>query len=47
MFIQAIESDLKLALVEPSFANKYLKIVTNQRDYLLQWLAWPLHANSP
>jgi len=46
MFIQAIESDLKLALVEPSFASKYLKIVTNQRDYLLQWLAWPLHANS-
>jgi RimJ/RimL family protein N-acetyltransferase len=46
MFTMKIESDLELALVEPSFAHKYLEIVTNQRDYLSQWLAWPLHAKS-
>jgi ribosomal-protein-serine acetyltransferase len=46
MFTMKIESDLELALVEPSFAHKYLAIVTNQRDYLSQWLAWPLHAKS-
>ena len=44
MFTLDVEDDLQLALVEPSFAPLYCGIVSKQRDYLGQWLAWPPHA---
>lgn len=46
MFKMEVEKDLALALVEPKFASKYLAIVSNQRDYLSEWLAWPPHAKN-
>ncbi len=45
MFTMTIEPDLDLALVKPEFAKSYLEIVLKDRDYLSQWLAWPLHAH--
>ncbi|GAL17148.1 ribosomal-protein-L7p-serine acetyltransferase [Vibrio maritimus] len=44
MFTLKVDRDLSLALVQPSFAARYLEIVTHERDYLSQWLAWPPHA---
>jgi len=41
-----VDSELELALVERSFAHKYFDIVSAQRKYLSQWLAWPPHAKS-
>jgi ribosomal-protein-serine acetyltransferase len=46
MFTLEVEEDLELALVEPKFASKYLDIVSNQCDYLSEWLAWPPHAEN-
>ncbi|MDN3679281.1 GNAT family protein [Vibrio tapetis subsp. quintayensis] len=46
MFTLDVDSELKLALIQPSFAKKYLEIVTEQRDYLSEWLAWPPHGKS-
>ncbi len=46
MFTMEVDDDIKLALVQPSFAQRYLDIVANQKDDLGQWLAWPLHADS-
>jgi ribosomal-protein-serine acetyltransferase len=46
MFTLKIESSLELVLVKPSFAKDYYTIVCAQRDYLGQWLAWPVHADS-
>ncbi|MEZ5476578.1 MAG: GNAT family protein [Thiolinea sp.] len=46
MFTLDIEAGLALALVQPSFATRYLEIVSRERDYLSQWLAWPQHADS-
>lgn len=46
MFTVEVEEDLELALVEPKFASKYLEIVSSQRDYLGEWLAWPPHAEN-
>lgn len=37
---------MELALVEPKLASKYFKIVSNQRDYLSEWLAWPSYAEN-
>ncbi|PID66651.1 MAG: RimJ/RimL family protein N-acetyltransferase [Gammaproteobacteria bacterium] len=45
MFTLTINTDLKLALVETSFAKSYYSIVCQQRDYLQQWLPWAKHAN--
>lgn len=45
MFTLTIDDNLGLALVEPSFAPLYLQIISKQRDYLSQWLAWPPHAH--
>jgi len=44
MFTVEVEEGLELALVEPKFASEYLAIVSNQRDYLAEWLAWPPYA---
>ncbi len=46
MFTLDVDSELKLALVQPSFAKKYVEIVTEQREYLSEWLAWPPHGKS-
>lgn len=46
MFSLRIEKDLKLVLVQPSFASRYFEIVQSEREYLSQWLAWPPHADS-
>ncbi|OEF25575.1 GNAT family N-acetyltransferase [Vibrio rumoiensis] len=46
MFTLEIDSDLRLALIERSFAKQYLEIVSNQQEYLSQWLAWPPHAKT-
>lgn len=46
MFTVEVEDNLVLSLVENSFAVKYFDIVTEQRDYLGQWLAWPPMADS-
>lgn len=45
MFTLLIGKGLELALVERSFAAKYLEIVEREREYLSQWLAWPPHAD--
>lgn len=44
MFTLEVEDNLELALVEPKFAPEYLKITSDQREYLGEWLAWPAHA---
>ncbi len=44
MFTLDVDKELKLALVEPKFASRYFSIVSEQREYLSQWLAWPPHA---
>jgi len=44
MFTLKVEDDLELTLVEPKFASNYLDIVSEQREYLGEWLAWPAHA---
>lgn len=46
MFTLTVNNNLKLALVQPSFAECYYQIVSEQRDYLKQWLAWPEHADN-
>ncbi|EGR0791484.1 N-acetyltransferase [Vibrio vulnificus] len=46
MFTLKVDDSVSLALVEPKFAVNYLKIVSQERDYLSQWLAWPIHADS-
>lgn len=46
MFTLDVDTDLKLALVSQKFAPHYLEIVSREREYLSQWLAWPPHANS-
>jgi ribosomal-protein-serine acetyltransferase len=46
MFTLEVENGLRLALVEPKFAPLYLDIVTAQREYLSEWLAWPPHADN-
>jgi len=45
MFTIEIEQGLELALVQRSFAAKYLEIVSREREYLSQWLVWPPHAH--
>ncbi|MGF1778940.1 GNAT family N-acetyltransferase [Vibrio nomapromontoriensis] len=42
MFSMDVEKGLVLALVQPKFAQSYLDIVARERDYLSQWLAWPM-----
>lgn len=45
MFTLKVADDIALALVQPSFARHFYEIVCREREYLSQWLAWPLHAN--
>ena len=46
MFTLQVEQGLELALVEANFAACYLDIVSKQREYLSQWLSWPIHAEN-
>ncbi|MDC5839277.1 MULTISPECIES: GNAT family N-acetyltransferase [Vibrio oreintalis group] len=46
MFTQKVDDDISIALVQESFAVKYSELVTDQIDYLSQWLAWPPHCTS-
>lgn len=41
MFTATIDHELKLALIQESFAPRYVELVSEQKDYLSQWLAWP------
>ncbi|MEZ8140996.1 GNAT family N-acetyltransferase [Enterovibrio sp. FF113] len=45
MFIFTVDDEVSLALVQPSFAKDYYRIVCQERAYLSTWLAWPPHAN--
>jgi ribosomal-protein-serine acetyltransferase len=44
MFTLDANHEIKLALVEPSFAEHYFDIIQKHRKTLSQWLAWPPHA---
>ncbi|WP_341665270.1 GNAT family protein [Vibrio sp.] len=46
MFTLQVEQGLELALVEANFAACYLDIVSKQREYLSQWLSWPMYAEN-
>lgn len=46
MFKQRVDEEIELVLVEPSFAQYYLEIVTRERAYLSEWLVWPPLAKS-
>jgi len=46
MFTLNIGPDLQLAIVQPSFASRYLDIVCEERAYLSKWLPWATHANN-
>lgn len=46
MFIRTVDTELSIALVEPSFAQEYFEIVSKEQSYLSQWLAWPPHAKN-
>ncbi|WP_087024182.1 GNAT family N-acetyltransferase [Thaumasiovibrio subtropicus] len=40
MFREEVDSEISLALVEPSFATQYHHIVLEQKAYLGEWLPW-------
>lgn len=40
MFTRTIDNELSLVLVQPSFARAYWRIVSQQKDYLGEWLPW-------
>lgn len=46
MFTLNIGPDLQLAIVEPSFATRYLDIANEERAYLCKWLRWATHAHN-
>lgn len=46
MFTRTIDDDLELKLVHPSFAPRYLELVTQHQESLAEWLVWPPHGDS-
>ncbi|EGU34297.1 GNAT family N-acetyltransferase [Vibrio scophthalmi] len=46
MFTVHIDNDIELALIEESLAAQYCALVSEQIDYLSQWLAWPAFCQS-
>lgn len=46
MFVLPIDHELKLALIEESFAPTYAELVATHKNYLSQWLAWPAYCRS-
>lgn len=45
MFTTILNTDLQLALIQPSFAKDYYQLVQQERDYLQIWLPWVHRAN--
>jgi len=41
MFQLVIDKEIKLLLVQPSFAPRYVALADENYEYLSQWLAWP------
>ncbi len=46
MFTLIIDNDIELALVQPSFASRYVELVKSDFEYLDQWLVWPEHCQT-
>ncbi|ROV60428.1 N-acetyltransferase [Vibrio ponticus] len=46
LFTIKVDDEIQLALVEENFAPIYAEIVSEQLDYLSQWLAWPPYCRS-
>ena len=46
MFSTLVDDDIRLCLVQPSFAPRYAELVAAHNDYLSQWLAWPQKCNT-
>ncbi|MCK6264348.1 GNAT family N-acetyltransferase [Vibrio sp. ZSDE26] len=46
MFNYAVDDEIKLALVQESFAAHYAELVCEQVDYLSQWLVWPAYCQT-
>ncbi|WP_261835452.1 GNAT family N-acetyltransferase [Vibrio ishigakensis] len=45
MFRAVIEPNLELRLAHPRISPDYYSLVKQDRNYLSEWLAWPLHAD--
>ncbi|MDR9828776.1 GNAT family protein [Vibrio sp. FNV 38] len=43
MFTMRVDKKIELALVQPSFAVEYLRLLNLNLEFLSQWLAWPNH----
>ncbi|PSU49202.1 RimJ/RimL family protein N-acetyltransferase [Photobacterium frigidiphilum] len=41
MFTVTVDKDIKLCLLHPSFAPRYVELAQENHDYLSQWLSWP------
>ena len=46
MFSRIIDEEIKVSLVQESFAPMYLELVKDNFTYLEKWLAWPPHCKS-
>lgn len=46
MFVRNIDSELSLALLQPSFAAQYALLAKDNFHYLEQWLSWPPYCKS-
>jgi len=46
LFSLKVDNDIKLSLVQKSFAPIYAQLVQENLPYLEQWLAWPPHCKS-
>jgi len=43
LFSLEVDNEIKLSLIQKSFAPIYAKLVQENLPYLEQWLAWPTH----
>lgn len=41
MFTVTIDKDIKLCLIHPSFAPRYVELAQENHEHLSQWLSWP------
>ncbi|WP_461534870.1 GNAT family N-acetyltransferase [Spongorhabdus nitratireducens] len=46
MFSALVDDDIRLCLVQHSFAPRYTELVAAHSEYLSQWLAWPEKCNT-
>jgi len=42
MFKVVVDNDITLHLVHQAFVPRYVQLVTESREYISQWMAWPL-----